>query len=109
VLPLFTSGKARLLDNKRLINQFAALERKTTATRDRIDHPAHGAKDDVCNSAAGSMVLAADRSRDVPCVNPILFDLRTGADLRLNPAANWSTDRGYAHGSRSFFGDHQGW
>ena len=29
VLPLFTSGRARLLDNQRLINQFANLERRT--------------------------------------------------------------------------------
>jgi hypothetical protein len=71
-LPLFTSGKARLLDNKRLISQFAALERKTTATRDKVDHPPHGGKDDVSNSAAGSMVLAADRRNAGKVVMPIL-------------------------------------
>jgi hypothetical protein len=38
-LPLFTSGRARLLDNKRLVTQFASLERRTSvAGRDRVDH-----------------------------------------------------------------------
>lgn len=64
VLPIFTSGKARLLDNKRLVSQFSALERKTTAARDKIDHPDHG-HDDVSNSASGAMVLANDRRNEV--------------------------------------------
>jgi hypothetical protein len=29
----------RLLDNKRLVGQLAALERRTSATREKIDHP----------------------------------------------------------------------
>jgi hypothetical protein len=31
-LPLFTSGRARLIDNARLVAQFAALERRTFST-----------------------------------------------------------------------------
>ena len=59
VLPLFTSGRARLVDNARLIAQFAALERRTFPTgRDRIDHGRSG-RDDAANSAAGALVLAA--------------------------------------------------
>ncbi len=58
-LPLFTTGRAKLLDNKRLINQFAGLERRTSAMgKDRVDHGPSGA-DDACNSAAGAMVLAS--------------------------------------------------
>jgi hypothetical protein len=38
-VPLFTSGRARLLDNRRLVGQLAALERRTSATRERIDRP----------------------------------------------------------------------
>ncbi len=55
-LPLFTSGRARLLDSPRLISQFAALERRTFSTgRERIDPgPGH---DDLCNSAAIAMSL----------------------------------------------------
>ena len=61
-LPLFTSGRARLLDNPRLVSQFTQLERRTFSTgKDRIDHGRHG-HDDLCNAAAGAMVLAAERS-----------------------------------------------
>jgi hypothetical protein len=58
-LPLFTTGRARLLDNNRLVQQFAGLERRTSPMgKDRIDHGPSGA-DDACNSAAGAMVIAA--------------------------------------------------
>jgi hypothetical protein len=58
-LPLFTSGRARLVDNPRLIAQFAGLERRTFPTgRDRVDHGRAG-RDDACNAAAGALVLAA--------------------------------------------------
>jgi hypothetical protein len=58
-LPLFTSGRARILDNKRLINQFASLERKTSSVgRDRVNHPGNG-HDDCANATALAMVLAA--------------------------------------------------
>jgi hypothetical protein len=58
-LPLFTPGRARLLDNDRLIHQFIGLERRTSRIgRDRVDHGPHG-HDDVANSAAGALVLAA--------------------------------------------------
>jgi hypothetical protein len=61
-LPLFTSGRARLIDNPRLVAQFAALERRTFSTgRDRVDHGSSG-RDDTCNSAAGALVLAAGKS-----------------------------------------------
>jgi hypothetical protein len=56
--PLFTSGRVKLLDNKRLVSQFASLERKTHPSgRDRVDH-GPGGSDDVCNSAAGALVRA---------------------------------------------------
>ncbi len=62
-LPLFTSGRARLLDNPKLVSQFAALERKTsTMGKDRIDH-GPGGHDDLCNSAALAMVLATRVAR----------------------------------------------
>ena len=44
-LPLFATGRARLLDNKRLIAQFAALERKTSPIgRDRVDRRPNGGR-----------------------------------------------------------------
>jgi hypothetical protein len=58
-LPLFTSGRVRLIDSGRLVAQFAALERRTFPTgRDRVDHGWAG-RDDACNAAAGSLVLAS--------------------------------------------------
>ena len=61
VLPLFTSGRVRLLDNPKMVSQFAALERRTFSTgRERIDPgPGH---DDVANSAAIAMTLAAGKT-----------------------------------------------
>ena len=60
-LPLFTAGRARLIDSPRLVSQFSALERRTFSTgRDRVDHgPGH---DDLCNAAAGALVLASRRA-----------------------------------------------
>jgi hypothetical protein len=58
-LPLLTSGRARLIDNKRLALQFASLERRTSpGGRDRVDHGVNG-HDDLCNAAAGALVEAA--------------------------------------------------
>jgi hypothetical protein len=74
VLPLFTSGRARLIDNPRLIAQFAALERRTFPTgRDRVDHGRTG-RDDACNSCAGALVLASRTLvEEVPIVPPIII------------------------------------
>jgi hypothetical protein len=54
-----------LLDNEKLVTQFAGLVRTTSPSgRDKIDHGKTGA-DDLCNSAAGALVLTAvpDRHR----------------------------------------------
>jgi hypothetical protein len=62
-LPLFTSGRALILDNPKLISQFASLERKTSPIgKDRIDH-GPGGHDDLCNSAALAMVLATTAAK----------------------------------------------
>jgi hypothetical protein len=61
-LPLFTAGRARLLDNRKLVSQLSNLERRTSSTgRDRIDHP-QGAHDDLANAAAGALGLATGSS-----------------------------------------------
>ncbi len=62
-LPLFNSGRVRLLDNRKLVAQFAALERHTSSVgRDRIDH-GPGGHDDLCNSAAGALIAASNAER----------------------------------------------
>jgi hypothetical protein len=71
-LPLFMSGRVRLLDHKRLVTQFASLERRTMpGGRDRIDHGV-GGHDDLCNAAAGALVLAATRKNAV-LSGPLIF------------------------------------
>jgi hypothetical protein len=68
-LPLFSGGQARLLDNRKMINQFAGLERRTFPTgRDRVDHPANQ-HDDLSNSTAIALSLAAQW----PLVQPMPF------------------------------------
>jgi hypothetical protein len=70
-VPLFTSRRAELPDNPKLVNQLAALERKTSrAGRDVLDHPRAG-HDDVANVACGLLVgllsvSAADAMADYP-------------------------------------------
>lgn len=57
-LPLFTSGKVRLVDNRRLVTQFAQLERRTSSSgKDRVDHPDRG-HDDLSNAVAASIIEA---------------------------------------------------
>src|SRR5262249_862707 len=56
VLPLCMSGQVELLENPRLVSQFAGLERRTTrGGRDSIDHAPNG-HDDLANAAAGVLV-----------------------------------------------------
>ena len=76
-LPLFTAGRARVLDNKKLVSQLSNLERRTSsAGRDRIDHP-QGAHDDIANAAAGALGLATGSSE--PGILVYMRELATGA------------------------------
>jgi hypothetical protein len=72
-LPLFTTGRAKLLDNRRLVTQLASLERKTSSQgKDKIDH-GPGGHDDAANVAAGAMVLASsEKLEEVPIIAPII-------------------------------------
>jgi hypothetical protein len=54
-----TPGQIELLDNRRLVSQTCALERRTARSgKDSVDHPL-GGHDDVINAAALSLVFAA--------------------------------------------------
>jgi hypothetical protein len=90
-LPFLNSRHVRLLDHKRLISQFASLERRTArGGRDSIDHQ-QGGRDDVCNSVAGSLVSAIARVEQyVPMAAPYIVSVpsyfpSSNADTR-NPA-----------------------
>jgi hypothetical protein len=59
LLPLLNSHKVELLDNDRLRQQLASLERRTArGGRDSVDH-AVGAHDDAINASAGALCMAA--------------------------------------------------
>jgi hypothetical protein len=56
-LPLFSAGtqRVRLLDNKKLIAQYAGLERRTLPSgHERVDHPIRG-HDDLSNACSGAL------------------------------------------------------
>ena len=59
LLPLVNSGRIELLDDKRLVAQLGALERRTGPSgRDSVSHPrSASAHDDVVNAVAGAAAL----------------------------------------------------
>lgn len=62
-LPLFTSGRVRLLDIARLTHQLVGLRRYSTrGGRDRVDHQ-HGGADDLGNAVAHALVRAASEAK----------------------------------------------
>ena len=59
LLPRLNSGRARLLDEPRLVTQLCGLERRTArGGRESIDH-GPGGHDDVANAAAGALWLCS--------------------------------------------------
>jgi hypothetical protein len=53
VLPLWTAGRVRLVDNPRLVDQFTQLRRKVgSGGRESVDH-VRGSHDDLANATAG--------------------------------------------------------
>src|SRR5262249_13117987 len=64
-LPVIRSGRARLLDNERMVAQFAALERRVLpGGGEKIDHPQRqGHHDDISNTVAGLLCLLSQELR----------------------------------------------
>jgi hypothetical protein len=68
LLPLVNAGRCGLLDVLRLHGQLAGLERRVARSgRDSIDHPP-GGHDDLANSSAGALTLAAGGASPVLAV-----------------------------------------
>ncbi len=109
-LPLLTAGRARLVDNDRLVSQFSGLERRTGPSgRDRVDHTADR-HDDLSNAAAGALVEAAapGASNRVMTVTPLLdlFGDRQKTRLEEKFAPEVLAARGFFHPSlRQFWID----
>ncbi len=83
-LPLFNSGKVDLLDHQRCASQFCQLQRRSGRGRDVIDHPP-GGHDDVCNAAAGALVMAADRRPQAVICAPIIVTAPLGESRFSHP------------------------
>lgn len=78
LVPAINSRRINLLDITRLEAQLVGLERRTSrAGRDLVDH-APGGHDDVANSVAGALLLAADATHA-----PSSFVLTYGTDGKL--------------------------
>jgi hypothetical protein len=92
LLPLVTSGRARVIDDPKLISEGAALERRTFSTgRERIDPgPSH---DDHINSAALAMTLADSKKQPIRFSPAALARLHTqkinryGSSHTVDPGA----------------------
>jgi hypothetical protein len=69
LLPMINSGQVALLDLAILVNQLCSLERRVGrgARGDVVDHPPMQ-HDDVCNAAAGALVMAAEVRKRLPYV-----------------------------------------
>jgi hypothetical protein len=101
-LPLLTSQRVALLDNKQLLQEALGLERRTARSgKDSIDHSPHQ-HDDLINSAAGACVLAAGAGEvRVACTQdvqewPLRRALRLGAHDggESNPYDTWTVQPG---------------
>ncbi len=58
---IFTSGRARIPDNARLLHQLVSLERRAARSgHDSVDHPING-HDDLANACCGCLVALAGR------------------------------------------------
>jgi hypothetical protein len=83
VLPLFTSSRIRLLDNQRLVGQFAGLERRVSSLgRDRVSHGVGNRHDDLSAAVAGAIAMASGDSEPafLTYVRQELARIRAGTD-----------------------------
>ena len=72
-LPVFTTGRVEIPDDKRLRQELLALERRTGRDgKDSVDHPPHG-HDDVANAAA----LAIHAARRIAHVDGAVLAVRS--------------------------------
>jgi hypothetical protein len=88
LLPLINSKRCRLLDDERLLNQLAGLERTTGRNRDVVDHQKNS-HDDVANVCAGVLVhmlggLDEKQRRENAYTRAIMNNIG-------DPGAHWNT------------------
>ena len=93
----FMAGKVRLLDNNKVADQFATLERSNLASKAKIDHPSRGNfHDDMAASVAG-VVWQLTKAKHGSAGRkgaalPIFFDLDTGEEVSTAPTRKTKTE-----------------
>jgi hypothetical protein len=105
-LPLLNSARVDLLDSPRMVSQFCGLERRTSrAGRDTVDHPP-GGHDDIANSVAGGLVLAAAPSGEMN-ITPELLRMAADPQWRahvVHSPGEFQQRTGSFFGSGRYFG-----
>ena len=102
-LPLMNSGRVKLLDHAKLIDQFCGLERRVPrgSNKESIDHKQiQGCHDDCANSCAGAIVIAA---RNLACLQHYEDWSRRGDEITLSTFGDRGPD-GYAGLGRHIYG-----
>jgi hypothetical protein len=92
-LPIFMSGQVRLVDHLKMRQQFVGLERRVHPTgRESVEDRGSSSHDDLANSCAGAMVLAAAAPQKMNFAPPVRitkseagYNADTGS-LHRNPA-----------------------
>ncbi len=83
-LPVLTSGKAELLEHKRLIAQLRGLERRTARSgKDSVDHAPRG-RDDIANAVCGLIALMKRKRRSWGHIPPTAITQNTAGDIFVN-------------------------
>jgi hypothetical protein len=97
-LPLFASGRVRLLDDKKLVSQFSSLERRVLSTgRERVEPgPGH---DDLANSCAIALTLVGAETA------PVLIRYQ---DFLMKDSAPYTGPVHHYHQGKSFAVDPTG-
>jgi hypothetical protein len=92
ILPAINSKRVELLDISRMRDQFVALERRTGRGADSIG-PAPTQRDDVCNAAAGALVLAGKKKNSTKSGSPVSITQLSPHDVGMTPGMG-SFDQG---------------
>jgi hypothetical protein len=96
LLPLVNSARVELLDNSRMVSQFASLERRVARSgQDSVDSPKN-MHEDIANSVAGACVLAAARPREMDISDQFIDDLNALSAADRQAAWEYSRDWGTA-------------
>lgn len=100
-LPLLNSGRVELLDNERMVSQFAGLERKVGPSgREMVDH-VRGQHDDVANVVALALTEAISSAGELRIDDDLLRWASTPARGSLGALLGHAQ----AHGSRMWLPD----